>query len=46
MTKSKSVLNKLEVGQILNLVYQESDYPFHCIVEDGVIYLIEEGVEE
>lgn len=44
MTKSLSVLNRLTVGQFLSLVYTE-EYPFECIVENGVIYLIEEGTE-
>ena len=45
MTKNTSFLNRLTVGQLLRLVYSEEEYPVYCIVENGVIYLIEEGVE-
>lgn len=46
MTKSKSILNKLTAGQILNLVYPDlEEYPFYYIVENGVVYVIDEGKE-
>lgn len=45
MTKSLSVLNKLTVDQFKNLVYPVTELSFYFIVENGKIYLIEEGTE-
>ena len=45
MTKSLSILNKLTVDQFKNLVYPVTELSFYFIVENGKIYLIEEGTE-